>query len=178
MPSAAEPISVGVLWPGDVSRAAGLGKSLAAASRFSEAKSDEIALVITKLAANLIRHASGGTILVRPAIEGERTGIEVQSVDNGLGIPDVEQAIADGYSTAGGWDSAWAPSTGSWTSSKFTPGTTAAHIFSVAAGDEFPALPCPTPVSPSAPPRVATADFWKTATPWFSNYGTAARWRE
>jgi anti-sigma regulatory factor (Ser/Thr protein kinase)/serine/threonine protein phosphatase PrpC len=102
MPGTAEPISIGVVWPGDVARAAELGKSLAAALKFSEVHADEIGLVISELAGNLIRHASGGTILVSPAVAGERSGIEIQSLDNGPGIPDVEQAIADGYSTAGG----------------------------------------------------------------------------
>ena len=101
-PSASEPISIGVLWPGDVSRAAELGKNLAGALQFSQEQSDEIGLVITELATNLIRHASGGTIRVSPAIDGERTGIAIESLDNGPGIPDVERAIGDGYSTAGG----------------------------------------------------------------------------
>jgi anti-sigma regulatory factor (Ser/Thr protein kinase)/serine/threonine protein phosphatase PrpC len=97
-----QPISVEVNWPSDVARAVELGKGLATSLGYAEAPTEEIGLVITELAANLIRHASGGTIRVKTVADGARDGIEVQSTDNGPGIPDVEQAITDGYSTAGG----------------------------------------------------------------------------
>src|ERR1700761_7983706 len=95
-PSEAEPIQLAVNWPSDVPRAAESGKGLAIALGFSEAHADAIALVITELAANLVRHASGGTVRVNPLADGERRGIEVETVDRGPGIPDVELAITDG----------------------------------------------------------------------------------
>jgi len=100
--NAAEPVDIGVMWPGDVSRAAEVGKNLAAAFGFPAVHSEEIALVITELAANLMRHASGGIIRVMRAADGDRQGIEIQSLDNGPGISDIEKAMTDGYSTAGG----------------------------------------------------------------------------
>ena len=100
--SQAEPVQVAVNWPSDVPRAAESGKGLAIALGFSEAHADAIALVVTELAANLIRHASGGTVRVSAVNEVDRRGIEVETVDKGPGIPDVERAITDGYSTAGG----------------------------------------------------------------------------
>jgi anti-sigma regulatory factor (Ser/Thr protein kinase) len=100
--NAIEPVEAGVSWSGDVLLASELGKKFAGSIGFPEAHCDEIGLVISELASNLIRHATGGTIKLDQIHAGERTGIEIQSVDSGPGIQDVEGAIADGYSTAGG----------------------------------------------------------------------------
>ena len=107
----AEPVQLAVNWPGDVPRAAESGKSLAIGLGFSEEHANAIALVVTELAANLIRHASGGSVHVSPVSDGDRRGIEVATVDRGPGIPDVELAITDGFSIAGGLDWVSAPST-------------------------------------------------------------------
>jgi anti-sigma regulatory factor (Ser/Thr protein kinase) len=100
--SGVEAVSTGVAWPADVGRANDMGKRVATALGFSAAESEEVALVVTELAKNLLRHATGGTIRAVPLAEGSRRGIEIRSSDNGPGIADVEQAITDGYSTAGG----------------------------------------------------------------------------
>jgi anti-sigma regulatory factor (Ser/Thr protein kinase) len=97
-----EGVQAGVNWPGDILRAGALGRDFAASLGFPTLHCDEISLVVTELAANLIRHASGGTIGLEHVMPGERPGIEVRSVDNGPGISNVDQAITDGYSTAGG----------------------------------------------------------------------------
>jgi anti-sigma regulatory factor (Ser/Thr protein kinase)/serine/threonine protein phosphatase PrpC len=96
------PVDAVITGPGDVLRTTKLARNCAAAIGFPAAHCDEIGLVVTELASNLIRHASGGTITLAPARSSGRTGIEVQSLDNGPGISDVERAITDGYSTAGG----------------------------------------------------------------------------
>jgi anti-sigma regulatory factor (Ser/Thr protein kinase) len=64
--------------------------------------SEEIVLVATELATNLVRHAGGGDLLVRSVSGSGRTGIQIESRDKGPGIGDVERAFADGYSTASG----------------------------------------------------------------------------
>ena len=89
-------------WQGDVLRAGELGRAFAASLGFPTLHCDEIGLAVTELASNLIRHAPGGTIKLGQVRTGERAGIEIQSVDNGPGISDVDRAITDGYSTAGG----------------------------------------------------------------------------
>lgn len=83
-------------------RAAASGKRFAATIGFPPLQCEEVGLVVTEIASNLVRHASGGRIIFAPASEAERFGIEIQSLDNGPGIQNVEQAIVDGYSTAGG----------------------------------------------------------------------------
>ena len=82
-----QPAAAGVSWQGDILHAAEQGKTFAASLGFPDPHCEEIALVATELASNLIRHASGGTIHFLP-IGGEgRQGIEIRSVDNGPGIP-------------------------------------------------------------------------------------------
>ncbi|MFF5984999.1 SpoIIE family protein phosphatase [Streptomyces olindensis] len=62
------------------------------------------ALVATELATNLLRHADGGRVLINlvdsARADGRRTAVQLLSLDHGPGIPDVAQAMRDGYSTA------------------------------------------------------------------------------
>ena len=63
--------------------------------------SEELALAVAELASNLLKHAGGGTLTLRPLYPGGCVGIEVEASDHGPGIADVEQSFADGYSTSG-----------------------------------------------------------------------------
>jgi anti-sigma regulatory factor (Ser/Thr protein kinase) len=74
---------------------------MAAALGFAPQACEEIALAMTELATNLIKHARGGRLVIAPLVEGGRTGLEIQSNDDGPGIADVEQAIGDRFSTTG-----------------------------------------------------------------------------
>jgi anti-sigma regulatory factor (Ser/Thr protein kinase)/serine/threonine protein phosphatase PrpC len=100
--SAREPLAVGVDGPADVGRAAALADVFADSLGFAAADRAEIALVVTELASNVVQHASGGTVRLSRIEAPERIGIQIESEDNGPGISDLEQAITDGYSTAGG----------------------------------------------------------------------------
>src|SRR5215210_5456260 len=60
-----------------------------------------VALVVTELATNLVKHAKQGQLLIRPLGAEGNEGVEVLSLDKGPGIPDVGRALADGFSTAG-----------------------------------------------------------------------------
>jgi serine/threonine-protein kinase RsbT len=51
---------------------------------------------------NLLRYARGGTLLVAPIDGAAGRGIQIESRDQGPGIPDVCLAMEDGYSTGGG----------------------------------------------------------------------------
>ena len=63
---------------------------------------EEIVLVVTELATNLVRHAGAGDLLFQPLAESGRAGIQIESRDRGPGIGNVERAFTDGYSTASG----------------------------------------------------------------------------
>lgn len=69
---------------------------------FGERESEEIALVVKELATNLLKHAKSGTLTLTPLTNGEHNGIRIESVDKGPGIPDIERALADGFSTTTG----------------------------------------------------------------------------
>jgi anti-sigma regulatory factor (Ser/Thr protein kinase) len=60
-----------------------------------------IALVATEMATNLIKHASGGQILIDWFGDADGRGVELLSLDKGPGIADVGRAVADGYTTSG-----------------------------------------------------------------------------
>ena len=74
-----------------------------AASVLDDERSGRAALVVTELATNLVKHARGGEILLRPLTSsiGEPEGIEILAVDKGPGIPDVAPSRSDGFSTTG-----------------------------------------------------------------------------
>ena len=82
-------------------RACDAARKIAATVGFNPAECDEIVLVVSELASNLIEHATGGIIRINPLKQPERPGIRIESEDTGPGIADVEQAITDGFSTAG-----------------------------------------------------------------------------
>jgi anti-sigma regulatory factor (Ser/Thr protein kinase) len=87
--------------PSDVGGSRRASKVLAKIVGFDLASCEEIALVMTELATNLIKHAKGGTLTLTPLAHGERVGLEIQSLDDGPGIVDVEQALMDRFSTSG-----------------------------------------------------------------------------
>lgn len=72
---------------------------LAAACGLDEVQAGRLAIVVTELATNLVRHAKNGRLLLssRPAL-GE---VEVVAIDEGPGIPDIERSLRDGFSTGG-----------------------------------------------------------------------------
>jgi anti-sigma regulatory factor (Ser/Thr protein kinase) len=57
------------------------------------------ALTATELATNLARHARGGRLVVTATDPGPYARVQLASVDDGPGIPDLPAAMADGYST-------------------------------------------------------------------------------
>jgi anti-sigma regulatory factor (Ser/Thr protein kinase) len=66
----------------------------------NEQQAAEWSLVASELATNLVRHAKGGT-LEFATVRDERAALVIESADDGPGIPDVAQAMTDGFSTGG-----------------------------------------------------------------------------
>ncbi|MDB5914230.1 MAG: signal transduction protein fusion protein : serine/threonine protein kinase [Ramlibacter sp.] len=62
-----------------------------------EVAAGRLALVVTELGTNLVRHAQGGQLLV--AARPLRREVEVIAIDHGPGIADVERSLGDGYTT-------------------------------------------------------------------------------
>jgi anti-sigma regulatory factor (Ser/Thr protein kinase) len=58
-------------------------------------------LIATELATNLVKHATGGEMLVRDVSRGPDPEIELIAIDRGPGIADIGRSLADGHSTSG-----------------------------------------------------------------------------
>lgn len=56
----------------------------------------------SELARNAVVHGGGGHATIEVLREGMRTGVRLVVEDDGPGIPDLEQAFTDGWSSAGG----------------------------------------------------------------------------
>lgn len=85
--------------PSRVGEARRHAAQLAAACGFDEVEAGRLALVVTELATNLVKHARQGRLwlMAQPA----RREVEVIAVDQGPGIADVERSLDDGFSTSG-----------------------------------------------------------------------------
>lgn len=78
---------------GEARRAAA---QLAASLGFGETAAGRLALIVTELGNNLVRHARGGRLLIGARDDG---ATEVIAIDDGPGMADVQGCMADGYST-------------------------------------------------------------------------------
>jgi len=56
----------------------------------------------SELARNTLKYGGGGTVYLDALGDGFRKGVGLIFVDNGPGIPDLELALRDGYTTGGG----------------------------------------------------------------------------
>jgi anti-sigma regulatory factor (Ser/Thr protein kinase) len=60
-----------------------------------------VAIGVTELATNLVKHAGTGKLVYEPVSDNGDSGIRVLCVDKGPGIRDISAALRDGYSTSG-----------------------------------------------------------------------------
>jgi serine/threonine-protein kinase RsbT len=56
----------------------------------------------SELARNAIDYGGGGVVLLEQLLEGGRDGLRITFADHGPGIPDLELALTDGYSSGRG----------------------------------------------------------------------------
>ena len=61
----------------------------------------KVALIVTELGHNLIRHAQAGELLIQRVEADGRAGIEILAIDRGPGMIDFQRSLADGFSTYG-----------------------------------------------------------------------------
>ena len=77
------------------------GRQMANELGFGPTDSTLIATAISELARNMVAYAHRGEIVLRSIDHSDPSGILVTAFDKGPGIPDVVQALLDGYSTSG-----------------------------------------------------------------------------
>jgi len=86
----------------DVVNARQKGRELAAQAGFSSGDQTVIAAAISEIARNILNYAKRGEVVLSVVTNGDRQGVIVVARDQGPGIPDVQRALEDGYSTSGG----------------------------------------------------------------------------
>ncbi|MBS0189413.1 MAG: anti-sigma regulatory factor [Planctomycetes bacterium] len=74
----------------------------AVAAGFSIIDQTKVVTAASELARNTVVHAGGGTVLIEQITSGERRGLRLTFEDSGPGIPDIELALKDGYTTGNG----------------------------------------------------------------------------
>lgn len=87
---------------GDVIAAQQAARDYAREIGFTDVECEQIALAVSELASNLVRHAHGGTLRLSALTEDDRRGILVETEDQGPGMVQTDRALVDGFSTAGG----------------------------------------------------------------------------
>lgn len=73
-------------------------REVAARLEFSRTDLTVIATAVSEIARNIVRFTEGGEVVVE-LLEEPRRGVRIVARDTGPGIPDVEAALVDGYST-------------------------------------------------------------------------------
>ena len=96
---APDPVNVHVAGDVDVVTARQKGREVAAAVGFKGSDLTLIATAISEIARNIVSYADRGEITLSVASAGVRSGIEIVARDMGPGIPDIAQAMLDGFST-------------------------------------------------------------------------------
>lgn len=86
----------------DVVRVRQVARLWAAELKFSLVDQTKLVTATSELARNTLEHGHGGTMQVEMVDSGARRGIKLVFDDKGPGIPDIQLALRDGYTTAGG----------------------------------------------------------------------------
>ena len=74
---------------------------LASSIGMNETDCGKIAIVVTEMATNIVKHAQRGKILCESVQHNGASGLRVLCVDSGPGIHNISVALQDGYSTYG-----------------------------------------------------------------------------
>lgn len=86
----------------DVVRLRQLVREQMVAAGFSLIDQTKMVTASSELARNTLRYGGGGAARMVQLTKGARRGLSVEFSDQGPGIPDIELALKDGYTTGGG----------------------------------------------------------------------------
>jgi anti-sigma regulatory factor (Ser/Thr protein kinase) len=96
---------ISTLVPVDDATRVAEARRLAVASAQSEGlgkqASEEVAIISTEIATNLLKHAHSGEVHIRTLSSTGEPGVEILSIDRGPGMINLTACVADGFSTAG-----------------------------------------------------------------------------
>ena len=86
----------------DIVRARLEGRKMAVELGFTSTDTVLIITAISELARNIVLYAKQGEIVLTPDSNGARSAMVIQARDKGPGIPDINKAMQDGFSTSNG----------------------------------------------------------------------------
>jgi serine/threonine-protein kinase RsbT len=86
----------------DVVRVRQAAREWAVAQGLSLVDQTKIVTAASELARNTLDHGGGGTVRLEAVSKETRQGLRLIFEDQGAGIPDIELALKDGYTTGGG----------------------------------------------------------------------------
>lgn len=97
----AESVKVTIEDASQVAEARRIARNLAQDIGFQETQAEQVAIVVTEVGTNLMKHAGRGEIVVRryAAEDSQAAGLEVLGLDQGPGMENIERCLRDGYST-------------------------------------------------------------------------------
>ncbi|MEH2045295.1 MAG: anti-sigma regulatory factor [Nostoc sp.] len=87
---------------GDVVSVRQAVRQLAVEIGFGLVDQTKIVTAASELARNTLDYGGGGTVKLETLEEGRRRGLQLTFEDRGPGIPDIELALKDGFTTGGG----------------------------------------------------------------------------
>jgi serine/threonine-protein kinase RsbT len=77
-------------------------RALATELKFSLVDQTKIVTAASELGRNTLEHGGGGSLELALVVNGVRRGIRLRFSDQGPGIPDIAQALKDGFTTGSG----------------------------------------------------------------------------
>ena len=86
----------------DVVRVRQIVREWAVATGFSLVEQTKLITAASELTRNALDHGGGGMVRLESLNNATRLGLRLTFSDQGPGIPDVEQALKDGYTTGSG----------------------------------------------------------------------------
>jgi serine/threonine-protein kinase RsbT len=86
----------------DIVRVRQMVRATAVEIGFGLVDQTKIVTAASELARNTVQHGGGGNMRLQMLRESNRRGLRLVFEDQGPGIPDVEQAMKNGYTTADG----------------------------------------------------------------------------
>lgn len=95
------PETINIEQESDIVTARQVGRTMSKLFGFGTITQSRIATSISELARNIYLYAGAGTITISPIEREGMIGLQITANDSGPGIPDIRQALDDGYSTSG-----------------------------------------------------------------------------
>ncbi len=93
---------VGIKGSEDVVLARQIAREMAKELGFGLADQTRITTAVSELSRNIYLYAGTGRVVINALSESAKKGMEIIAEDKGPGIPDIEMAMQDGYSTSKG----------------------------------------------------------------------------